>query len=119
MTRSYIRLPTHPPNPRNEEIYGMIRSNETTLGSVGALTEGLTDTPDMEVTAVVQATNDELRRIAGEFLLRVRDDVDRVARTRLNYVQNARRYGMTFAEIGTHLGVTEGAVRYIAKQGDE
>lgn len=92
-------------------------SVETALKEWWNTPEGLTETPMREVaTAVNQRTNDDRRRIAGEYLTRARDDFERAARTRLNYIFNARRYGMTYGEIGTLLGVTEAAVRSMLKR---
>lgn len=78
---------------------------------------GLTDTPNEEVmTAMANRSNEDRRRIAGEFLTRARDDFERAARTRINYVMTARRYGMTNADIGALLGVGESAVRALIKR---
>ncbi|WP_413354054.1 helix-turn-helix domain-containing protein [Microbacterium sp. 1P06AB] len=61
-------------------------------------------------------SNDDRRRIAGEYLLRARDDLERAARTRIQYILNARKHGLTNADIGTFLGVTEAAVRRLIKR---
>lgn len=63
---------------------------------------------------------DQRKRLAGEYLTRARDDFDRAARTRIAYAIAARRHGLTNADIGTFLGVTEGAVRkLIARHGGD
>lgn len=117
MPRTYVRCSDLAFSATSEEICGKLGTKETAPSGGGTLTEGLTETPSREVAAVVNATQDDRRRIAGEYLLRVRDDIERSARTRLNYIQNARTYGMTLDEIGGLLGITEGAVRYILKRG--
>ena len=66
-----------------------------------------------ESAVVAEKSGEQRRRIAGEFLLRARDDYERAKRTRLAYILNAREYGMTFREIGELLGLTEGGVRQI------
>ena len=49
--------------------------------------------------------------IAGSYLERVRDDLVRAQRQRKHYIHLARELGMTFGQIGYHLGITERAVR--------
>ncbi len=116
MNRTYVRIPTRRDTPATGEIYGKIGGNETIPdNSVGPLAGDLTNTHVEDVVAVIDSTQDR-RLIAGEYLTRARDDFDRAARTRVEYIVNARRYGMTLADIGALLGVTEGAVRYIVKQ---
>ena len=79
--------------------------------------EGLTETPKREVvTALSNGSNQERRRIAGEYLTRARDDFERAARTRIVYAVNARDHGMTNAAIGAILGVGESAVRGLLKR---
>ena len=63
-------------------------------------------------------STEQQRRIAREYLLRVKDDIakgndylKRAKRTRLAYVKNARKYGLKFQEIGDLLGITEAGVR--------
>lgn len=63
-------------------------------------------------------STEQQRRIAREYLLRVKDDIangndylKRAKRTRLAYVKNARKYGLKFREIGDLLGITEAGVR--------
>lgn len=78
---------------------------------------GLTDTPIEEVMAAMEnRSNEERRRIAGEFLTRARDDFERAARTRISYALAARRYGMTNEAIGALLGIGESAVRALLKR---
>lgn len=62
------------------------------------------------------ATAIERQRIAGEYLTRARDDLERAARTRIYYVVQARKYGMTNEAIGALLGISESAVRALVKR---
>lgn len=56
-------------------------------------------------------STDQRRRIAVDYLTRAREDFERAARTRIAYVIAGRTHGLTHAEIGAALGITEGAVR--------
>lgn len=58
----------------------------------------------------------ERKRIAAEFLTRAADDLARATIQRVRYVKLARDYGMTNADIGTFLGVSEAAVRTLVKR---
>lgn len=58
----------------------------------------------------------ERRRIALEYLMRVADDLDRIARLRVSYMQAARVHGVTNQDIATALGVSESAVRAMLKR---
>lgn len=65
-------------------------------------------------------STDQRRRLAGEYLTRARDDFERAARVRIAYAIAARRHGLTNADIGTFLGITEGAVRkLVARHGGD
>lgn len=64
----------------------------------------------------MQSTQDDRRRIAGDYLTRARDDFDRATRTRIEYVLLARKYGLTNADIGALLGISEAAVRGLVKR---
>lgn len=114
MTRTYVRVAKVSDSPQFADICARISVEKRPPESVGALTGGLTNAHVEDVVAVIDSTQDR-RQIAGEFLSRARDDFERAARTRVAYIANARRYGMTNAEIGGLLGITEGAVRYIVK----
>lgn len=98
----------------------IVVTTETAPAGGGTPNGGLTATPIEEVmTAMTDSSNEELRRIAGEYLTRARDDFERAARTRINYVFTAREYGLTNADIGTFLGIGESAVRaLIRRHGD-
>lgn len=98
---------------RTYEQGGSMEST-TETAPAGALTpnEGLTE-PDRG--SAMQQSIDR-QRLAGDFLTRARDDFERAARTRVKYAIMARQYGLTNADIGTFLGVTEGAVRALIKR---
>ena len=64
----------------------------------------------------MQSTDEEKRRIAGDYLTRVRDDLERAKRTRVEYIRLAREYGLTNEAIGMLLGITETAVRALVKR---
>lgn len=66
--------------------------------------------------AGMDSTYDRRRSIAGEYLTRAREDFERAARTRIVYAIAARRHGLTHADIGAYLGVTEGAVRRLIQR---
>lgn len=92
-------------------------TTKTAPAGGGTPDKGLTDTPIEEVmTAMTDRSNDDRRRIAGEFLTRARDDFERAARTRISHVLSARRYGMTNADIGALIGISESAVRALVKR---
>lgn len=61
----------------------------------------------------------ERKRIAAEFLTRAADDLARATIQRVRYVKLAREYGLTNADIGTFLGVSEAAVRTLVKRNPE
>jgi hypothetical protein len=97
----------------------LVVQTETTPGSVGALTEGLTDTPGREVTAMRQRTVSSRQQIALDYLGIAAREFEQAARNRIRYVQLAREYGVTNAAIGEALGVTESAVRgLLERHGD-
>ena len=59
------------------------------------------------------------REIALDYLRRVADDLNRAARLRIIYAQNARSHKATNQEIAEALGVTESAVRrMLTRHGD-
>lgn len=62
------------------------------------------------------ADTTERRRLSLEYLMRVADDINRIANQRVYYVQTARKYGATHQDIASALGVTEGAVRSILRR---
>jgi predicted transcriptional regulator len=64
----------------------------------------------------LQSTQDDRRRIAGDYLTRVRDDFERALRSRIYYVLLAHKYGMSNVDIGALLGISEAAVRGLIKR---
>lgn len=56
------------------------------------------------------------QQLAREFLARVRDDLDRAKRVRVEYVRAARAHGLDDAEIARELGLSEDAVRVILER---
>lgn len=57
-----------------------------------------------------------LRRAAADLLQIHRECIDREKRTTVHLIEAARRAGMTNAEIGGHLGMTEGGVRMMMQR---
>ena len=98
-----------------EECGSMGDTTKTAPGGAPTPTESLTE--PIGGSAMAQST-EQRRRIAGEYLTRARDDFEAAARTRIRYAIMAREHGLTNADIGTFLGITEGAVRHlVAKYG--
>lgn len=62
-------------------------------------------------------TNVERRRIAAEYLLRSRDDVERAERVRARYINTARTHGLTDTDISSYLGVAVEQLDTIAQTG--
>lgn len=60
---------------------------------------------------------DERRRLAGEYLLRARDDVDRTERVRAGYIHAARAHGLTETDISSLLGIPVEQLDTIAATG--
>lgn len=70
------------------------------------------------IGAVTDRTN-ERHLIALNYLHRVADDMTRVARQRIYYMDCARTHGATWQEIGTALGITDtGARRLYERNAD-
>lgn len=95
-----------------EECARMNPTTETAPAGGGTPNGSLTE-PEWG-SAMGQSTN--RLEIARDYLTRARDDFENAARTRIWYVVLARRYGMTNADIGAHLGLSEGAVRALIKR---
>lgn len=72
----------------------------------------------MEVTSQPAKPTTSLQTAALDLLAIHRDAMRRERRTRLHLVQAARRAGLTNQQIGTALGVTEAAVRFMVKRGE-
>lgn len=111
MNRTYVRIPTHLSSTINGENYGKIRYNETAPESVGALAEGLTETPNEEVSAVKDSTKEEVL----EGLANAQAEYESARFRQAAAIRFARAQGITNKAIGEQLGITEGAVRYIVK----
>lgn len=95
-----------------EECDRLEATTETAPVGVSPPNEGLTEP---EWGSAMHKSIDR-QRLAGDFLTRARDDFERAARVRVTYAIMARQYGLTNADIGTFLGVTEGAVRALIKR---
>lgn len=57
-------------------------------------------------------------RLAHEFLARAAEDLAKAKRTRVAYAAAAREHGLTNVEIGSSLGISEGAVRKLLKRSE-
>jgi hypothetical protein len=59
-----------------------------------------------------------VRQVAADLLQIHRDAIAREKRTTLHLIEAARRAGMTNAEIGAQLGMTEGGVRMFVQRAE-
>lgn len=75
-------------------------------------------TPTEEVTDLVNATTDRTRRqqIAREYLRLSAEDLARASLGRIRFAHMGKSHGLTNAEIGDELGITEAAVRAMLKR---
>lgn len=65
------------------------------------------------------ATRRERQLLALEYLHRAADDYDRATLTRIRYIDLARRYGLTWRDIATALGMTETGARTLYQRNAE
>lgn len=65
----------------------------------------------------MSTSQEERRRIAGEYLLRARDDFDRAERVRAAYINAARAHGLTETDISNLLGIRVDQLETIAGPG--
>lgn len=89
---------------------------KTTPQGAGNTRRGLTRPIDSNNWGAAVQSTDDIRHIAGDFLLRARDDYDRAKRTRIAYILAAHKHGMSNVDIGALLGVSEAAVRSMIKR---
>lgn len=59
-----------------------------------------------------------VRQAAADMLTIHREWIERERRTTLHLIEAARRAGMTNAEIGSYLGMTEGGVRMLVQRAE-
>jgi len=121
VSRTYPQTYTQPELPLFEAEYdhGIGPEKGEAVEVLPAPDRFSSDRPVTRRRTVMQSTDDEKRRIAGDYLTRVRDDLERAKRTRIAYIVAARQHGMTNSSIGALLGITEARVRQLAKIGGD
>lgn len=91
--------------------------NDKTAPNRGALTPDLRPNPEAAKGGTgAMSDRTELRlgsheTIVREYLRLAARDLIRASRARIRYIDLARKYGMTWLEIGTELGVSDVAAR--------